>query len=120
MSGSLADAGQLAGVVVGFVSGQLEERFLERRAVHGELEEGDVVGGRSAADGGAVKPGHDHGAVGTALDRGAAAGQGGGQVGRLQGPDPDAGGGVAADEFIGAGGGGGPAPGDDEQVGGRV
>jgi len=35
MSGSLAGAGQLAGVVVGFVSGQLEERFLERRAVHG-------------------------------------------------------------------------------------
>src|SRR5580692_10868606 len=116
MSGSLASAGQLAGVVVGFVSGQLEERLLERCAVHGELEEGDVVGGGGSADGGGVQAGHDHGAVGTALDHGAAAGQGGGQVGRLKGPDPDAGGGVAVDEFIGAGVGDDAAPGDDEQV----
>jgi hypothetical protein len=35
MSGSLAGAGQPAGVVVGFVPGQLEEGLLERCAVHG-------------------------------------------------------------------------------------
>ena len=42
------------------------------------------VGG-DPADGGGVEPGHDHGAVRSALDQGAALGQCLGQVGLLEG-----------------------------------
>ena len=52
---------------------------------------------------GSVHAGHDHGAVGSALDHSAALGEGLGQNGLLYGSDPDAGGRVPVDELIGAG-----------------
>src|SRR5271166_331730 len=103
MSDSFARVGQLAGVVVGFILGQVEIRLLERRPKWAQLDEGDVVSGGGAADGGSVHAGHDHGAVGSALDQSAALGEGLAQVDLLHSPDPDTRGGVAVDELVGAG-----------------
>src|SRR5580704_8043669 len=97
MSDSFARAGQLAGVVVGFILGQVEIGLLERRPEWGELDKGDVVGASGSPDGGRVHPGHDHGAVRSALDHSAASGEGLGQVSLLHRPDPDARGRVAID-----------------------
>ena len=64
----------------------------------------------------AVHAGHDHGAVGSALDQSATLGEGLAQVGLLHSPDPDTRGGVAVDELIGAGVGDDAAPADHDQV----
>jgi len=89
MSDSFARVGQLAGVVVGFILGQVEIRLLERRPKWGKLDQGDVVGRGGSSDGGRVHSGHDHGAVGSALDESSAPCEGLGQVGVLHGPDPE-------------------------------
>src|ERR1019366_7851196 len=98
MSDSFARVGQLAGVVVGLILGQVEIRILERRPKWGQLDQGDVVSGSGSPD------------------RSRTAGEGLGQVGLLHGPDPDTRGGVAVDELIGAGVGDDAAPADHDQV----
>src|SRR5665213_599603 len=89
MSDSFGRAGQLPGVVIGFILGQVEIRLLERCPERGQFDEGDVVGRSNAADGSGVQSGYDHGAVRSALDQSAALRQGLGQVGVLDSPDPD-------------------------------
>ena len=91
MSISFRGGRQLAGVVLGLISGQVEERLFERRPLDGELVEGYAVGGRHPADLGRAQAGNDQGAVGTELDGGAPQGQGVGQFSRLQRPGPDGG-----------------------------
>ena len=58
-------------MVLGLVSGQVEERLFERRCLDGQLVEGYAVGGRNSADLGGAQAGNDQGAVGTELDSGA-------------------------------------------------
>ena len=58
-------------MVLGFISGQVEERLFERRSLDGELVEGYAVGGRNSADLSRAQAGNDQGAVGTELDGGA-------------------------------------------------
>jgi len=71
MSISFRGGGQLAGVVFGFISGQVEERLFERRCLDCELVEGYAMGGRDSADLRGAQAGNDQGAVGTELDGGA-------------------------------------------------
>ena len=71
MSISFRGGGQLAGVVFGFISGQVEERLFERCSLDGELVEGYAVGGGHPADLRRAQAGNDQGAVGTELDGGA-------------------------------------------------
>ena len=71
MSVPFRGGGQLAGVVLGLISGQVEERLFERGALDGELVEGYAVGGRNPADLRRAQAGNDQGAVGAELDGGA-------------------------------------------------
>ena len=57
MSVPFLGGGQLAGAVLGLISGQVEERLFERGALHGELVEGYAVGGGNPADLGRAPPG---------------------------------------------------------------
>ena len=83
MSVPFRGAGQLAGVVVGLISGQVEERLFERGDLRRKLEKGDAVCRSSSADCCGVEPGNDHVAIRDAFDKRAEARQRVGECARF-------------------------------------